>query len=203
MRLRSSLLAVVLLALPAVAHADQDPQVQRLLDAKKTLHWNQSLNNSKDRYGHAETLVEASADVVAKRAGEFGQYKTLHRKFASARVINKEGDQTDVYMRYPVRVGPMTFELMEVMRFGPTKQVGSSFVLEGRGIKGDMKQGQIIITIKPVDDKHALLICDVLLVPQIPAPQSFIDEELRDGAFDFVNGLRDRSQPQPGAVASL
>jgi hypothetical protein len=106
-------------------------------------------------------------------------------------------------MRYPVRIGPMTFELHEVMRFQPTKQVGAAYVIEATGVKGDMSKGRTIIRVKPVDDKHSILEVDVLLVPQIPAPQSFIDEELRDGAFDFVNGLRDRSQPQPGPVTQL
>lgn len=196
-----SFLVVAVLSLPAVASADQDPQVTKLLEAKKTLHWNQQVGNQ--RFGHAEALVDAPAETLAKKATEFNHYKELHRKFQSARVINKEGDKTDVYMRYPVRVGPMTFELMEVMRFEPQKKVGANYVLEGRGIKGDMKEGQITITVKPVDDRHSILVVDVLLVPQIPAPQSFIDEELRDGAFDFVNGLRDRSQEKPGAVASL
>jgi len=187
-------------AAPAPAPA-RDPQVSRLLDAKTTLKWNQ--NVGKERYGHAEALVNASADVVANKAIDYGHYRDLHRKFATARVIAKDAGNTDVYMRYPVKVGPMTFELHEVMRFSPLRPNGGGFVLEGRGIQGDMKQGHTVITIKPVDDKHALLQVDILLVPSIPAPQSFIDEELRDGAQDFVNGLKDRSQGWVGPVTSL
>jgi carbon monoxide dehydrogenase subunit G len=209
MRIRTLLLPLAILTLPVVAHADpepepaKDPQVVRLLDAKKTLKWNQTVGSSKDKYGHAECLVEASADVVAKKAAEFGQYKTLHKKFQSARVINKDGDNTDVYMRYPVQIGFVTFEFSEVMRFKPTRSAGSSFVIEGNGIKGDMKTGHTIITVKPVDAKHSLLQVDVLLVPSIPAPQSLIDEELRDGAQDFVNGLKDKSQGWVGPVTAL
>ncbi len=197
-------------ALPAVAHADadapdpaKDPQVARLLDAKKVLKWNQTIGSGKDRYGHAEALVEAPADVVAKKAVEFGKYNEPHKKFATARVVAKEGDNTDVYMRYPVQIGPMTFELHEVMRFTPMRTVGSSFVVEARGIQGDMTKGHSIITVKPVDAKHCLLQVDVLLEPKIPAPQVFIDEELRDGAGDFVNGLKDKSQGWSGPVTSL
>jgi carbon monoxide dehydrogenase subunit G len=204
----SSLLAVSVLGLPLVANADpgardpaKDPEVARLLDAKKTLKWNRTIGS--DRYGHAEALVDAPAEVVAKKAESFRQYKTFHHKFATARVVNKEGDQTDVYMRYPVQIGPMKIELHEVMRFSPMRKSGAAFVLEARGIKGDMKKGHTIITIKPVDAKHSLVELDVLLVPVLPAPQSFIDEELRDGAGDFVNGLKDRSQGWVGPVTSL
>jgi carbon monoxide dehydrogenase subunit G len=205
--------SLVLLALPAVAHADaesaraddpsKDPQVVRLLEAKKTLKWNFSPAGTQNRYGHAEALVAAPAAKVAKTATEFGHYRELHRKFATARVVGKEGENTDVYMRYPVYIGPMKVEFYEVMRFGGVHANGATHVLEGRGIKGDMKQGHTIITVRPVDATHSLLSVDVLLVPKIPAPQSLIDEELRDGAQDFVNGLKDRAQGWVGPVTSL
>jgi hypothetical protein len=203
-----SLLPLLALALPAVARADaadpaQDPEVARLLGAKSTLKWNRAMGPAGDRYGHAEALVDASADQVARTASDFSHYRELHRKFKSARVVAKEGDNTDVYMRYPVQIGPMTIELHEVMRFGPVRASGAVRVVEGRAVKGDMKQGHAIISVKPVDAKHSLLAVDVLLVPSIPAPQSFIDEELRDGAQDFVNGLKDRAQGWVGPVTSL
>jgi len=210
---RLLLAALALLAIPAiapVAHADEapsdpakDPQVARLLQAKKTLNWNHAMGANNDRYGHAEALVEATPEQLVKTATEFGKYRDLHRKFKTARVIGKEGDQTDVYMRYPVQIGPMTIELYEVMRFSPDRTVGATHIIEARGIKGDMKRGHTIITIKPVDAKHSLLQVDVLLVPTLPAPQSYVDEELRDGAEDFVDGLRDRSQPTKGPVTAL
>jgi hypothetical protein len=190
-------------AAPAPAPPARDPQVARLLEAKKTLHWNQTLGTSKDRYGHAEALVEATADQVAKTATDFGKYRELHRKFKTARVIGKEGDQTDVYMRYPVQLGPMTIELYEVMRFSPDRTNGGTHTIEARGIKGDMKRGHTLITVRPVDAKHSLISVDILLVPTLPAPQSYVDEELRDGAEDFVDGIRDKSQVAPGAVVTL
>jgi hypothetical protein len=210
----AALAALALVAVPFVpgtAHADgdaapdpaKDPQVARLLEAKKTLNWNHTLGSNKDRYGHAEALVEATADQVVKTATEFGKYRELHRKFKTARVIGKEGNLTDVYMRYPVTIGPMTIELYEVMRFQPDRTNGGTHTIEAHGIKGDMKRGHTIITVKPIDAKHSLLTVDVLLVPTLPAPQSYVDEELRDGAEDFVNGIRDRSQPKSGPVVAL
>jgi hypothetical protein len=188
---------------PAAPPAPKDPQVARLLEAKKTLHWNQTMGTSKDRYGHAETLVDAPAEIVVKTATDFGKYRELHRKFKTARVIGKEGDQTDVYMRYPVQLGPMTIELYEVMRFSPDRTNGGTHVIEARGIKGDMKRGHTIIMVRPVDAKHSLISVDISLVPTLPAPQSYVDEELRDGAEDFVDGIRDKSQDKPGAVVTL
>jgi len=200
--------ALCLIAVPAVAQADaeapdpaKDPQVAKLLDAKATLKWNYDRPNG--RYGHAEALVDAPADRLAKVAQDFGHYKELHRKFATARVVAKEGDRTDVYMRYPVQIGMLTVEFHEVMRFAPLRVSGNAQILEGSGVKGDMKQGHTVITIKPVDAKHSLITVDILLVPRIPAPQSLVDEELRDGAGDFVNGLKDKAQGHGGPVTAL
>lgn len=205
------------LSLPVVAYADSassqspapaqaqapalDPTVARLLDAKSTVKWNYSGRDG--RYGHAEALVAAPAEKVAKAAFEFHRYRELHRKFATARVIAKDGDSTDVYMRYPVQIGPMKIEFYEVMRFGSPRASGGAHVIEGNGIKGDMKAGRTVITVKPVSATHSLLQVDVLLVPKIPAPQSMIDEELRDGAYDFVDGLKHRTQGWVGSVTAL
>jgi hypothetical protein len=41
---------------------------------------------------------------------------------------------------------------------------------------------------------------DVLLRPGLPAPQSLIDEQLRDSAMDAVNSIHDRAQGSPGMV---
>jgi carbon monoxide dehydrogenase subunit G len=226
MRPRPLALALALFAasLPLIAHADttgpanlaattpagatqpaadpaSDPTVARLLGAKSTLKWNYSTREG--RYGHAEALVDAPAEKVVKTALEFQRYRDLHRKFATARVIAKEGSNTDVYMRYPVQIGPLTIEFYEVMRFSALRTVGNAFVIEGHGIKGDMKQGHTVITVKPAGPKHAVLQVDVLLELKVPAPQSLVDEELRDGANDFVDGLRHRAQGWVGPVTSL
>lgn len=190
-------------ATPPSVDPAKDPQVARLLQAKQTMNWNVTINGL--RYGHAETLVEAPAEKCAKSAQDFGKYKELHKKFAGARVIAKDGDKTDVYMKYPVIIGPIKIEMYEVMRFQPDHAgtAPGTHVIEAYGIKGDMKRGHTVITVKPVDAKHAVVEVDVLLDPKLPAPQSYVDEELRDGAFDFVSGLRDHTQLTAGPVTSL
>jgi len=188
---------------PPESPAPSDPQVAKLLQAKAAVQSNRTIGSSTDRYGHAEALVAAPAEKVVEALAQFNRYKDLNKKFASARVINKEGDQTDVYMKYPVKVGALQIELYEVMRFSPLKASGAVRTLEARGIKGDMRRGHILMSVRPVDATHSVLEIDVSLVPLLPAPQSYVDEELRDGALAFVNGLRDRAQPKPGPVVSL
>src|SRR5262245_55956485 len=103
--MRRTQLATLLAAvfLPLAAHADappdgsvstvdaaRDPQVARLLAAKKTLTWNHALPGKSQRYGHAEALVAAPADKLTEAATDFAHYKDIHRKFATARVIARD-----------------------------------------------------------------------------------------------------------------
>jgi Polyketide cyclase / dehydrase and lipid transport len=193
---------VATLLVSATASADvpeprNDAEVQRLLSAKNTLRWMQG------RYGHAETLVQAPPSRIGDVLSDLAHYKDLNRKFASARVVAREGDSTDLYLKVPVKIGFFTVNQWEVMRFGPVKEWGSGRALEARALRGTMKDGHVRFTVRPVDAAHSILKVDVFLAPGMPAPQSLVDEELRDAAFDLANGLKDRSQGWSGPVTAL
>lgn len=204
---RSLFLSLALITVATFAQADVDkdpaksPEVVRLLQAKQTMKWNHPIGA--ERYGHAEALVGASVEQLGKTISDYGHYRELHPKFSTARVIAKESNRTDVYMRYPVKIGLIRIEMYEVLRFTPDGVSDGKHVVEARGISGDMRSAHTIITFRAVDATHSLLQVDVLLVPKLPAPQRFIDEELRDGAEDFVNGLKDKAQGWAGPVVSL
>ena len=188
----------------APAAAPRDTEVARLLEAKgATLKWNHVPAGKSVRYGHAEVLVDASLAKVQATSTDFAHYKDFHHKFASARVVAKEGANVDLYMKLPIKIGPVKIDQWEVVRFGPARASATSLVVEGVGVQGNMKEGHILITARAVDDKHSLVKVDLLLLPSMPAPQGMIDEELRDGAQDFVNGIRDRSQGDNHPVTVL
>jgi hypothetical protein len=177
--------SAVAFALPLAAEADGNVP---------SLVLGNTLRSTKGRYGHAETLVDASPERVKRVMVDYGHYKELHPKFRSARVIAKEGDATDLYMRLPVKIGPVTIPQYEVMRFGPARALpGGGWAVEARGLEGDMKEGHIAISVRPAGGRSILSV-DLLLVPNLPAPQSLVDEELRDGAVDLADGMRDRAQ---------
>jgi hypothetical protein len=179
----------------AHAEAPPDAEVARLIEAKgATLKWNAVPAGRSERYGHAEVLVDAPLAKVQAAATDFGHYKDFHWKFASARVIGKEQGNVDLYMKLPIKLGPIKIEEWEVMRFGPARTTASHVVVEGNGVRGKMKQARLVITARAIDAKHSLAKVDLLFLPSLPAPQGKIDEELRDGAEDFVNGIRDHAQ---------
>ncbi|HEX7664408.1 MAG TPA: hypothetical protein VF407_07860, partial [Polyangiaceae bacterium] len=51
---------------------------------------------------------------------------------------------------------------------------------------------ELAITMRSVAPDETILSVDLLLVPQVPAPQSALDETLRDAAGDAVEALKKR-----------
>lgn len=189
--------ALALVLAPASASAD--PDVDRLNEAGQALKWNYVPAGRSDRYGHAEALVQAPLAAVRSHITNFATYKQLvPDKFNNARVVGKEGDQTDVYFQVAVLHGAVT--LWQILRFAPLRTVNGEEVLEGKFVRGNVKDAHVVFSIRAIDDNLTLLKMDLLIVPTIPAPQSALDEELRDAAMDAVKALHDRAQGHPRMV---
>ena len=165
----------------------------RLSAAGHSLKWNWVPPGKSERCGHAENLIAAPLSAVRAVVTDFPHYKDLvPSKFHNAHVIGKENGSTDLYMQVPVLHGMLT--LWDVARFAPLRQVGGAEVLEGNLVKGNIRAMNLMITMRPLGERWTLIKLDMLLLPNIPAPQSAIDEELRDAALQAVDAIHDRAQ---------
>jgi hypothetical protein len=188
-------------ALAPAAALPGDPDAARLSAAGHSLKWNWTPPGHPDRYGHAETLIHAPIAVVRQRVTDFAHYKDIiPSKFKSSRVVAHVPDgSADVYMQIAV-MNDMIL-LWDVTRFSPTKAMAPGVeVVEGRMLpgKGNVQDSNVVWTLHALDDKWTVLKLDLLLKPGIPAPQSAVDEELRDSAMNAVDMIHDRSQ---GSIA--
>jgi hypothetical protein len=89
-----------------------------------------------------------------------------------------------------------TINFWNVTRFSPLHDAGGNEIVEGTMVpgKGNIDSSQCIWTMHAAGDGWTVLKFDVLLNPGMPAPQSLIDEQLRDSAMDVVNSIHDRAQ---------
>ena len=143
-----------------------------------------------DRFGHAETLIHASVADVRKLVIDFPRYKELAPSITTSRVVNHWPDgSSDVYLAMGVLNNTISF--WNVTRFTPVRNVGADEVMEGKMVpgKGNIDNSAVIWTMHPAGDGWTVLKFDVLLDPGLPAPQSLIDEQLRDSAMDAVNSI--------------
>ena len=70
-------------------------------------------------------------------------------------------------------------------------------VIEGKFVKGNIKNMQIVFTLRPGPEQKTILVCDLNLAINLPAPQELLDEELRDACGDAVNAVRARTAQAP------
>jgi hypothetical protein len=187
---------------PVRANADgRDPDAVRIAAAGHSLKWNWTPPGRADRYGHAETLVHAPLSAVRQHVLDFGRYREfVPNRFRTSRVVGHQPDgSVDVYLQVAVLHGMVT--LWDVARFAPPRSSGTgSEIVEGHMVpgKGNVDDMVAVWTIRAIGDEWTLLKFDLLLKPGMPAPQSAVDEELRDSALYAVDAVHDRAQGSSG-----
>ncbi len=179
---------------PAPTADEKKAQLERLARDQGPIRSNWTPPGKSDRYGHAEGLIAAPYDAVKTRLTDYPHYKELAgRKFKKVSVVDKQAAGTDLYFQLPIMKGLVT--IWYVTRFAAPRPVpGGGDVIEGNFVKGNIKDMQIVFTLRPgPDDKSTVLVCDLNLAISIPAPQDALDEELRDACGDAVNAVRART----------
>ncbi len=174
-----------------------DADAQRLSQLGRSFKTNVVPQGKTERYGHAEVLINAPMARVRQQVTDYAHYKEfVPDKFHNARVIGKDRMQgtTDLYFAIDVMKG--LIKLTNTLRFGAPRVLGPGFeVVEGTFVRGtNVKDANIILTMREVFPNFTVLKIDLLILPTIPAPQSAIDEELRDAAQNAVDAIHDRAQ---------
>jgi CxxC motif-containing protein len=185
---------------PAAAFVPRPFEVETLQAGAPALRSNWVMPGQKERYGHAVALIEAPIATVRSQVTAFGSYKDLvPSKFNTARVVRKKAPETDLYVQVPLKIGGIV--LWGVTRWqaphpveGTDEGGGEVEVLEGRLLTGNFAQFHLVWTMKAVDDKRTALSCDMLLGLDVPAPQSAVDEELRDACGQGVDAVIEKAK---------
>lgn len=176
---------------PVQSDGDRSAQLDRLKKDPGPIKSNWTPPGKGDRYGHAEGMINAAPDAVRAKLVDYNHYKDLAGpKFKTVKVVDMQADKTDVYFQLPIMKGLVTINY--TTRFPQAaKKVTGGDVIEGTFVKGNIKGMNIAFTVRPgPDDKSSVMVCDLVLQLQVPAPQSAIDEELRDACGDAINALR-------------
>jgi hypothetical protein len=177
-------------AWPFVTTEDRAAQDARLAQDPGPIKSNWTPPGRSERYGHAEGIINAPLAVVREKLGDFAHYKDLAGpKFKSVKVVGKEGATTDVYFNLPIMRGLVT--IWYVTRFSPPRDVAGAAIVDGAFVKGNIKLMHIAFNARAAADaKGTVLMCDLVLVLALPAPQEAVDEELRDACGDAINSVR-------------
>jgi hypothetical protein len=176
---------------------DRAAQLERLKKDPGPIRSNWTPPGKSERYGHAEGVIPAKQDVVKAKLGDFSKYKDLAGpKFKTVKVVDKQGNDTDVYFQLPIMKGIVVINY--VTRFSPPRNVQGADIVEGTFVKGNIKSMHIVLSVRPgPDEKSSVMVCDLVLLPGVPAPQSALDEELRDACGDAINAVKKSTASAP------
>jgi hypothetical protein len=191
-------LAAVTVAAPVEADTP-DADATRISAAGHSLDWTWTPPGRSEHFGHGETLIHAPLAAVRKTVLDFGRYKNLGPDIKTSRVVGREPDgSTDVYLRIAVLNDLVSF--WNVTRFAPLRQESGGEILEGHMVpgKGNVDDSIVKWTMHSAGDEWTVLKFDALLRPGVPAPQSLIDNTLRESAVHTFESVRDQLQGSAG-----
>ena len=142
--------------------------------------------------GAARGNVSAPSDLVRSVVLDYKNYASFISRFEKSRVVGKSGDKTDVYLQVPILKGAA--KVWAIVRFEPPKQVGETEVVEGHMVKGNVKRLDATWRLKKLDDASTQVVLELLIVPDLPVPDSLVVPEVRFAAAKAVEGSRDEAE---------
>ncbi|HEY1535296.1 MAG TPA: SRPBCC family protein [Polyangiaceae bacterium] len=144
--------------------------------------------------GAARGNVDAPEDVVRAVVLDYKNYASFISRFEKSRIVGRSGDKTDVYLQVPILKGAA--KVWAIVRFEPVKQVDGGEVVEGHMVngKGNVKRLDATWRLKKLDDTTTQVVLELLIVPDMPVPDSLVVPEVRFAAAKAVEGSRDEAE---------
>jgi len=142
--------------------------------------------------GAARVNVDAPEELVRSVVLDYKNYANFMTRFEKSQIVGRSGDKTDVYLQVPILKGAA--KVWAVVRFEPIKQVEGGAVLVGHMIKGNVKRLDATWRLKKLDEKTTQVALELLIVPDMPVPDSLVVPEVRFAAAKAVEGSRDEAE---------
>ena len=142
--------------------------------------------------GAARVNVDAPEELVRSVVVDYKNYSTFMKRFEKSVVVGRSGDKTDVYLQVPILKGAA--KVWAVVRFEPVKEVNGTDVVVGHMIKGNVKRLDATWRMKKLDDSSTQVQLELLIVPDMPVPDSLVVPEVRYAAAKAVEGSRDEAE---------
>ena len=142
--------------------------------------------------GAARVNVDAPQALVRQVVLDFKNYASFMSRFEKSRIVGRSGDKTDVYLQVPILKGAA--KVWAIVRFEPVKEVNGTEVVVGHMIKGNVKRLDATWRLKKLDDVSTEVVLELLIVPDMPVPDSLVVPEVRFAAAKAVEGSRDEAE---------
>jgi ribosome-associated toxin RatA of RatAB toxin-antitoxin module len=142
--------------------------------------------------GAARVNVDAPEELVRSVVLDYKNYATFMTRFEKSRVVGRSGDKTDVYLQVPILKGAA--KVWAIVRFEPVKEVNGTEIVVGHMVKGNVKRLDATWRLKKLDDVSTQVVLELLIVPDLPVPDSLVVPEVAFAAAKAVEGSRDEAE---------
>jgi ribosome-associated toxin RatA of RatAB toxin-antitoxin module len=142
--------------------------------------------------GAARVNVDAPEELVRSVVLDYKNYSSFMSRFEKSRIVGRSGDKTDVYLQVPILKGAA--KVWAIVRFEPVKEVNGTEVVIGHMVKGNVKRLDATWRLKKLDDVTTQVVLELLIVPELPVPDSLVVPEVAFAAAKAVEGSRDEAE---------
>lgn len=178
---------------PSIAAAKPTAESARLMKLRDSERYEVQKLESGIKAGAARITVQAPRAVVEKVVRDYRRYEKFISPFEKSRVIGRDGDRTDVYLRVPILKGAA--HIWAVVRFDAPKKIdGDTEVITGHMLKGNVQRLDAEWRLTRIDDNSTQVDLVLLIVPKLPLPSSMVTGEAAYAADRAVTGARNRSE---------
>ena len=167
--------------------------------AEPVVRYETHVPGSAYRAGAAKTAVAVSQREVLDLVQDYAHYSSFIKAFETSRVVGRDGAKTDVYLRVKILKGAAT--IWAIVRFEEPKVDGDVTNVSAHLVKGNVKRLDAFWHVKKIDATHTELVLELLIIPDLPAPEALVVPEVRDAAGTAVTGVHDEADKRRNARA--
>jgi hypothetical protein len=131
--------------------------------------------------------IRAPMEKAFEAASDFKNIYQLNPYIETSKVVNIEGDATDVYIRVPTVIN---IDVWAVVRFRPIRTNDGGWACQGKMIDGNLDDLRIFWRLVPAGPNETLGQFELLADPALPLPRSWVLRDTKDGVHIMLERFR-------------
>jgi ribosome-associated toxin RatA of RatAB toxin-antitoxin module len=140
--------------------------------------------------GRAQAIVNAPVDKVLSAIFDYGNYAQFLPHFRTSKVLSKRGANAIVYME--ALAIKETFKIWVQESFKEGASQGSTRVVVGKMLKGNVARLDARWEVTPIDKNRTLVAFQMLLDPHLPIPASVVSQQNVGAARRTIKALLEK-----------
>jgi ribosome-associated toxin RatA of RatAB toxin-antitoxin module len=142
--------------------------------------------------GGARVRVSAPTNTLRAVVTDYARYSSILGRFKKSNIVGRSARHTDVYLEVPIMRG--VTKIWAVVRFEAPQMRGDEELIVGRMISGNVDRLDVRWRIRKIDATTSQLDCELLIDPDVPAPDSLVLREVRGAAARAVTKARTEAE---------